>query len=77
MLVCLTNAEFQNAIAVTVCQGYPRISLLADLHIELGHTVRGCPEEAMEITDRVEVKCVVSDFNIFLSILLDILRIWD
>ncbi|KAG7009356.1 hypothetical protein G7Y79_00003g012240 [Physcia stellaris] len=25
---------------------------------ELGHTVRACPEEAMEITDRVEVKCV-------------------
>lgn len=31
---------------------------VADDPLELGHTTRGCPEEAGERTDRVEVKCV-------------------
>jgi hypothetical protein len=30
----------------------------ADDLLELGHTARSCPEEASEITSRIEVKCV-------------------
>ena len=28
---------------------------------ELGHTTRGCPEEAVENPDKIEVKCVNCD----------------
>lgn len=46
------------------CDGKPTLSadpLLLTIRQELGHTARACPEEATEITDRVQVKCVNCD----------------
>ena len=36
-------------------------SFHADLKTEIGHTVRGCPQEPVENIDRVGVKCVNCD----------------
>ena len=52
------SAAYRSAIDATVRQSDHPYTLLTDESSELGHTVRACPEEAMEITDRVEVKCV-------------------
>ena len=55
---CRWTVAFPNAVAVTVSSGSPCGVTHLTYQIELGHVARACPEEASEVLERVQVKCV-------------------
>lgn len=58
-LVYRWSVAFLNAAVVMVEDLRSKIcTSITDHLLELGHTTRGCPEEAGERADRVDIKCV-------------------
>lgn len=60
-LACLWTVAFLNALDAMVSVKSPPSSRALTRFAELGHVARACPEEASEVTDRVQVKCVNCD----------------
>lgn len=56
------TAVFPNVVVAAVRFHIHFYPMDADTGIEMGHTIRGCSEEALEV-DRVGVKCVNCDEN--------------